>query len=226
MIRNSFIFFVTLFALASCATNNGFQTTQTYEPARFTVSDVYVNMTDGIENSGRIRTFMKFASVNTAEVYNDAMASTNALFPIEIEVSEINFRKAQGSASSGDRTYIKYTAILREEETGEVFRALPVTYYHVSIGAITTAEAKLLAEKNMIGISIKSAFARLYGMEEVPQTVETHLSTNDIFADPDAIVEEPVVRQASPTPTNEPDVSVTEPVSTDGEPLVIKCAVC
>ncbi len=226
MIRNSFIFFATLFALASCATNNGFQTTQTFEPASFKVSDVYVNMSDGVENSARIGKTMKYAGVNTAEIYNDAMASANAVFPLEIEVNEINFRKTQAVANSGDRTFLKYTAILLEEETGEVFRTLPVSYYHVSAGPITSAEAKKLAEKNMISNSIRSAFARLYGMEEVPQTVQTHFSTNDIFADPDAIIEEPVIKRVPPAKIVKPSIPVAEPVSTDGEPLVIKCVVC
>ena len=226
MIRNPFLVLMMSFALVSCATKAGFQTTQTYEAASFQVSDVYVNMINGIENSERVRRSMLIAGVNTADIYNEAMASGNSNYPLEIEVNEVNFRKPKAPVNAEEQTFIKYTAILREAETGEVFRTMPVTYYHASTSAITTPEAKRLAENDMIRISMKNAFARLYGLEEVPHTVQTYFSTNDILADPDAIADEPVARSVQSSPTPVADPVIVESDTSGDEPLVIKCVVC
>lgn len=238
MIRNTAIFAASVLFLVGCATNKNFQTTQSFEPAKFQISDVYVNMQDGVENSKRIRELMKKAGTNTAEQYNDGIESTRAEYPLEIEVSEINYRKPNASIVSGDRTYIKYTATLRDEASGIAYRTLPVTYYHVVAGSLTSDDAKLNAEKNMIRLSIKNAFARLYGMENVPQNIETHFATNDIFADPNKTVAKPIIRKpvtpvvSAPVATSPepvivaPDEPVIESTSTDGGPVVIKCVVC
>ena len=243
MIRNTVLISSTLLFMASCASNNGFSTTQSFTPAKFEVSDVYVNMTDGIENSNRVRKFMKNAGLNTADKYNDTMISVRAAYPLEIEVNEINYRKPNASAASGDRTYIKYTATLREEASGEAFRTLPVTYYHVTTGALANDEAKRNAEKNMIRLSIKNVFAKLYGMENVPQDIQTHFNTNDIFADLDKPIAKPAIRKpaapviakpvvaaqviTTPEPVIvAPDEAIIESTSTDGGPVVLKCVVC
>ena len=226
MIRNPFLVLMMSFALVSCATKTGFQTTQTYEVASFQVSDVYVNMIDGIENSDRVRKSMMIAGVRTADIYNEAMASGNAFYPLEIEVNEVNFRKPKAPVNAEEQTFIKYTAILREAETGEVYRTMPVTYFHASTSAITTPEAKRLAENDMIRISIKNAFARLYGLEEVPHAVQTYFSTNDILADPEVIVEEPVASPVQSAPAPVADPVIVQSDTTGDEPLVIKCVVC
>lgn len=245
MIRNVAIFTTSLLFVAGCAANNGFKTTQNYAPANFKVADVYVNMTDGVDNSKRIRKLMKNAGLNTAKVYNSTMRSVKAEYPLEIEVTDINYRDPKSTAVSGDRTYIRYTATLREESSGAVYRSLPVTYYYVATGALNTNEAKQMAEKNMIRISIKNAFAKLYGMESIPRSVQTHFNTADIFANPNA-VQKPAVKPAqkapqqialAPTPQPvaatpapevivAPDEAIIEPTSTDGGPTVLKCAVC
>jgi len=236
MIRNTIFFNALLLFVAGCATHNGFKTTQSFGPANFLVSDVYINMVDGLENSKRIRGLMINASNNTADIYNATVNSEVSEYPLEIEVTNINYQTSKSSVSNDDRTYIRYIATLREEETGEVYRELPVTYYHVGAGALGTPEDKEKAEKNMISISLKNTFARLYGKEEIPQTVEAHFSSQDIFADPNKILELPVaspseqISSKSKSPVSESisstDVPVIESTSTDGEPIVIKCVVC
>ena len=243
MIRNMVLISSALLFMASCAKNNGFSTTQVFAPAKFEVSDVYVNMTDGIENSNRVRKLMKNAGINTADKYNETMTSAHVAYPLEIEVNEINYGKPDASASSGDRTYIKYTATLREEASGEAFRTLPVTYYHVTADALTSDEAKSNAEKNMIRLSIKNVFAKLYGMENVPEDIQTHFYTNDIFAELDESATKPATKKpvallkakpvvaAQVTTTPEPvivapDEAIIESTSTDGGPVVLKCVVC
>ncbi len=245
MIRNTVIFSAALFVMSSCASNNNFKTTQTFAPAKFQVADVYVNMAGGIENSNRVRKLMKNAGANTANVYNDTMQSARSIYPLEIEVTELNYRNPKASATSGDRTYIRYTATLREEASGAVYRALPVTYYHVSAGLLESSEAKQNAEKNMIRLSIKNAFARLYGLESVSQNVQTPFTTNDIFASPEAVSAKPVVTRAKPivakpitpaptaapvTTTPEvivaPDEAIIESTTTEDGVTVLKCAVC
>lgn len=247
MIRKIALYTASLLFVAGCAANNGFQTTQTFVPAQFQVSDVYVNMADGVENSNRLRGLMRNAGKNTASVYNDAMGSVSAEYPLEIEVTDVNYRDPNASAASGDRTYIRYTATLREEASGEVFRSLPVTYYHVTAEKLDNSQAKQNAEKNMIRLSLKNAFARLYGMQEVPQSVQRHFATQDIFSQSDQRKTKPeikpqkkpapapVVASVVPTqpavqPTPEPviaapDEAITETTTQDGA-TVIKCVVC
>ena len=247
MIRKIALYTASLLFVAGCAANNGFQTTQTFVPAQFQVSDVYVNMADGVENSNRLRGLMRNAGKNTASVYNDAMGSVSAEYPLEIEVTDVNYRDPNASAASGDRTYIRYTATLREEASGEVFRSLPVTYYHVTAEKLDNSQAKQNAEKNMIRLSLKNAFARLYGMQEVPQSVQRHFATQDIFSQSDQrktkpeikpqkkAAPAPVVASVVPTqpavqPTPEPviaapDEAITETTTQDGA-TVIKCVVC
>lgn len=253
MIRKIALYTASLLFVAGCAANNGFQTTQTFTPAQFQVSDVYVNMADDLENSNRLRGLIRNAGKNTANVYNDAMGSVSAEYPLEIEVTDINYRDPNASAASGERTYIRYTATLREETSGEVFRSLPVTYYHVSAEKLNTSEAKQNAEKNMIRLSLKNAFARLYGMEEVPQSVQRHFATQDIFSQSYQSNTKPVIKPikkpapapvvasvvskkpvvaVAPQPQNapepvivEPGEAVTETISENGA-TVIKCVVC
>lgn len=247
MIRKIALYTASLLFVAGCAANNGFQTTQTFAPAQFQVSDVYVNMVDGVENSNRVRGLMRNAGKNTANVYNDTMGSVSAEYPLEIEVTDINYRDPNASAASGDRTYIRYTATLREEASGEVFRSLPVTYYHVTAEKLNNAEAKQNAEKNMIRLSLKNAFARLYGMQEVPQSVQRHFATQDIFSQSSGNKAKPVIKpqkKKAPAPVvasvvpKQPVVEATpEPVivesgeaitetTTEGGATVIKCVVC
>lgn len=247
MILKIALYSASLLFVAGCAANSGFQTTQTFTPAQFQVNDVYVNMVDGVENSNRARGLMRNAGKNTARVYNDAIGSTTSQYPLEIEVMDINYRNPNASATSGERTYIKYTATLREEASGEVFRSLPVTYYHVSAEKLDNEQAKQNAEKNMIRLSIKNAFARLYGMKEVPQPVQRHFATQDIFSQSNGIQTKPVIKpqnkpapapviaSAVPTqpavkPAPEPVIAapaeaITETTTVDGA-TVIKCAVC
>ena len=247
MIRKIALYTASLLFVAGCAANNGFQTTQTFVPAQFQVSDVYVNMADGVENSNRLRGLMRNAGKNTASVYNDAMGSVSAEYPLEIEVTDVNYRDPNASAASGDRTYIRYTATLREEASGEVFRSLPVTYYHVTAEKLDNSQAKQNAEKNMIRLSLKNAFARLYGMQEVPQSVQRHFATQDIFSQSDQRKTKPEIKpQKKPAPTPvvasvvptqpavqptpepviaAPDEAITETTTQDGA-TVIKCVVC
>ena len=247
MIRKIALYTASLLFVAGCAANNGFQTTQTFAPAQFQVSDVYVNMADGVENSNRLRGLMRNAGKNTASVYNDAMGSVSAEYPLEIEVTDVNYRDPNASAASGDRTYIRYTATLREEASGEVFRSLPVTYYHVTAEKLDNSQAKQNAEKNMIRLSLKNAFARLYGMQEVPQSVQRHFATQDIFSQSDQRKTKPEIKpQKKPAPTPvvasvvptqpavqptlepviaAPDEAITETTTQDGA-TVIKCVVC
>lgn len=246
MIRRTALYVASVLFVAGCASNNGFKTDQSFAPAKFQVSDVYVNMVDGVENSKRVGGLFKNAGKNTASVYNGTMSSVSAEYPMEIEVSEINYRSPTASAASGDRTYIRYTATLREEASGEVFRSLPVTYYHISTGTLATDEAKQNAEKNMIRISIKNAFARLYGMENIPKSVQTHFNTNDIFSDRNLVNTKPLIKPVKKAPApvvaaviaqqpaavvaSDPDIvapneAITETTSEDGA-TVIKCVVC
>ncbi len=249
MIRNISIFAVALTLVASCASKSSLDTGKSFAPANFVISDVFVNMSDGIENSRQIRSLMRNASRNTVKLYNKNMASANENYPLEIEVREVNYRDPKATASSGDRTYIKYTMTLREEASGEVFRSLPVTYFHVSTGALTTAQAKQNADKNMIRLSMKNSFARLYGMKNVPQNVQSFFNTKDVFAKdlktparptqrsaPKPVkkevplVETPVASAPSPQPApkvvNVPEAPVIQASSNNGEPDVIKCVVC
>lgn len=246
MIRITALYAASLLFVAGCASNNGFKTDQSFAPAKFQVSDVYVNMVDDVENSQRVRGLFRNAGKNTASVYNNSMRSVSSEYPLEIEVTDINYRSPNASAASGDRTYIRYTATLREEASGEVFRSLPVTYYHISTGVLATDEAKQNAEKNMIRLSIKNAFARLYGMENIPKSVQTHFNTNDIFADRNSVSTKPLIKPAKKAPAPvvaavaptqpaaevvsepvvvAPDEAITETVSEDGA-TVIKCVVC
>ncbi len=223
MIRNTLISTVLFLAVTSCAKNKDITNTQTYTPAQFEVSDVYVNMADGIENSNRIRAFMKNAGINTANVYNYTMVSADTGYPLEIEVNEVSYRNPDALAASDKGTYIKFTATLREEASGEVFRSLPVTYYHAWTGTLTSSEAKQDAEKNMIEISIKNAFSKLYGMENIPQNIQTHFDVNDIFADPNTVVVRLDAEEVAEISTSEATVANT---SAGNKPTVIKCAVC
>lgn len=247
MIRKIAFYTASLLFVAGCAANNGFQTTQSFAPAQFQVSEVYVNMVDGVENSSRVRSLMGNAGKNTAKVYNDVIGDTSQEYPLEIEVTDLNYRDPDASAASGDRTYIRYTATLREETSGEVFRSLPVTYYHVTAEKLNSSEAKQNAEKNMIRLSLKSAFARLYGMEDIPRSVQTHFSTRDIFTNADAVDTKPIIKpqkkqapaplvasvipvqpavKVEPEPVIvSPDEAITE-TSNEGGATVIKCAVC
>lgn len=200
MIKKTALYAASLLFIAGCAANNGFQTSQNFAPAQFQVTDVYVNMVDGLENSSRIRGLMRNAGKNTASVYNNTMRTVSAEYPLEIEVTNINYRAPNATASSGDRTYIRYTATLREEASGEVFRTLPVTYYHVAAEKLNTTEAKQNAEKNMIRLSIKNAFAKLYGMKEVPRTVQRHFNTKDIFTNANSVKSKPVIKPKKKAP--------------------------
>lgn len=245
MIRNIAIFSSALLFVASCASNQGYQTTQTFAPAQFNVDDVFVNVVDGVENSKRIRTLMKNAGKNTARVYNQTMRTANASYPLEIEVNSINYRNPNSNAVSGDRTYIKYTATLRVAETGETYRTLPVTYYHISTGSLDSDAAKQDAEKNMIRLSIKNAFAGLYGMKTVPQSVTTYFNTSDVFSTREQTPKlvapvsrptpAPAVSQPSVTPAPvasapeviiAPDEPITATTTTDDGLTVIECVVC
>ena len=246
MIRNIPIFILALMIFTSCATSNNFQTTQSFAPAKFEINDVFVNMTDGIENSNRIKSLMRRASRNTAKIYNNSLGSTQTAYPLEIDVKAVNYRNPNTSASAENRTFIRYVAILREEASGEVFRELPVTYFHVTTSALNTDVAKQNAEKNMIRVSLKNAFARLYGMQTVPHSVQTHFSSHDIFSDGSVVKLKPVVpaqpvvtpapklvvaqTPAISTPSPQvviaPDQPIIETTTVDGEPTVIKCIVC
>lgn len=241
MILKTVAFTLPLIFFAACATKSNLQTTQSFESASFEVNDVFVNMSDGIENSSGTRYLMRSAAKNTAKLFNAEMHNFDASYPLEIEVTDVNFRMPNASIASGERTYIEYTATLREEATGEAYRALPVTYYYVAAGNLSTDAAKQNATKNMIRLSIKNTFAQLYGMQEVPQNIQTHFNTQNIFSDqgepakkaPKSI-EVPVASLPTPTPTSAqaPEVIVSDAsivqtsTVSSSEPVVIKCVVC
>jgi len=245
MIRNFALSSLILLVIAGCASNRGFTTTESFSPARFNVDEVYVNVADGVENGNRIRALMKRAGENTAQVYNAATRDEAVSYPLELEVNAVNYRNPYAGISSGERTYIRYIATLRVAETGETYRSLPVTYYHVSERRLDTDEAKQNAERNMIRLSIKSAFARLYGMEEVPQSVQTYFTANDIFSDelatlelePPAAAPRPRVTVSPVSPatvpaTRQPQIIIApeEPITatttTEDGVTVIECVVC
>jgi len=245
MIRNIAVFSLMVLVIAGCASNKGFTTTQSFSPARFNVDEVYVNIANGVENADRIRTLMTQAGENTAQVYNHTMPRAAIGYPLEFEVNEINYSSREAGIAASDRTFIRYVATLRVAETGETYRSLPVTYYHVAGNKVDTDEAKQNAERNMISLSIKSAFARLYGMEQVPQTIQTYFTTNDIFADepatlePDMPLNAPQSRVPVSTPSPEPqsveqqpeiilapDEPITATTTTEDGVTVIECVVC
>jgi hypothetical protein len=244
MIRTVLITTALLVSVASCANKSEIDSGKSFAPASFNISDVFVNMVDGIESSQSVRSLMRNASRNTAKLYNKGMSSSGGTYPLEIEVTDLNYRDPGSSAASGDRTYIKYTMTLREQASGLVFRDLPVTYYHVSAGALHNDEAKRNAAKNMIRLSLKGAFARIYGMPGVPSHVRSHFNTRDIFTnEPNSIkkpkpkvgpkpVETPVAQaqpqvKASASRVNSAQqAQVIQASSTGDDALVIKCVVC
>ena len=254
MIRTVLIFSIAIFLVASCATDKNFKTEQSFTPAEFIISDVFVNITDGVENGQRIRKLMRNAGKNTSQLFNQGISKDSTSYPLEIEVTEINYRNPSSSAASGDRTYIRYSATLRDEESGLVFRNLPITYYHVSASKVLTDEAKQNAEKNMIRNSIKTAFTRLYGMQAVPNNVQTYFNTKDVFSGkelstkkivPASVEPKPIaptvqtpapaqpqvveikpVAEPEPIVISAPQVTVVDSASATGEPKVITCVVC
>ncbi|MEM7068494.1 MAG: hypothetical protein AAF478_06380 [Pseudomonadota bacterium] len=203
MIRGFILLFVGGVILSACASGKAVKTAMLYSPAELEVTDINIDTMPDVDNKSQIRYLMRNAATNLALAYNENMGSTAAQYVMEISVQDYE--------SSSPRN-LSYKVILRNPDNGMVYRGVPVAYSEAS------------SARGLIEESLPEAFQRLYGYAQTPENVELMLSSQDVFADPQAVANPTPTYESAPVVYSAP-TTTTEPAAT-GEPKVITCAVC
>lgn len=211
MIRGSILVLVCLFFVSACANGTAVRSLKIFSPAEFQITDINVDFVGDVDNRAELRRLMQFAATNLALAYNERVVLTAPQYVMEISVQAAKF-------SPTDEAVLKYQTIVRNENDGTEFRSLPVVITNMS-GKIERSRIK----KGLIENSMPEAFYRLYGLAGTPESVQSEVAGEALFADP--FVQNNLTPTAYSQPVETPAPTNT-PSQTSGDPKVIQCAVC
>lgn len=147
----------------------------------YRISEVTVTVDEELENSAHLQNLMHRAVKSSVHAFNKATYGKQSV-PLKIHLSNINFRDPDAALVSDQATFIEYTAMLGNGENETYQIILPISQTYVAPTRIFNADVKEDITRNMIRTSLKKNLGKLYGLESLPESVQTHFNTRNIFA--------------------------------------------